>query len=175
MLSHYYASQIKTPQNINISFHWYYGRCLISANSLGLVFIPILVLVVLNCMIFRTINKATQRHNAISTHQRRDHSVAMMLILIGTFDHNLNSLEWLLCINIKYIRFSIYSCFYFNFSNCLCNMPFNSIDHQCIWVSAVLSLRWNKRMARMGRCACSYQSFRVGGELFYQYINLFVS
>ena len=54
-------------------------------------------------------------------------------------------------------------------------MPFNSIDHQCIWVSAVLSLRWNKRMARMGWCACSYQSFCIGGELFYQYIDLFVS
>lgn len=174
ILSHYYVSPI-LRKTLKISFQCYYDRCLIAANSLGLVFIPILVLVVLNCMIFRTINKATQRHNAISTHQRRDHSVAMMLILIGTFDHNLNSLEWLLCINIKYIRFSIYSCFYFNFSNCLCNMPFNSIDHQCIWVSAVLSLRWNKRMARMGRCACSYQSFRVGGELFYQYINLFVS
>ena len=78
---------------LKISFQCYYDRCLIAANSLGLVFIPILVLVVLNCMIFRTINKATQRHNAISTHQRRDHSVAMMLILIGTFDHNINSLE----------------------------------------------------------------------------------
>ena len=85
-----------TEKIFRISFQWYYDRCLISANSLGLVFIPILVLVVLNCMIFRTINKATQRHNAISTHQRRDHSVAMMLILIGTFDHNLNSLEFYL-------------------------------------------------------------------------------
>ena len=55
-----------------------------SANSLGLVFVPIIVLIILNTMIFRTINQATQRHNAISSHQRRDHSVAMMLILIGT-------------------------------------------------------------------------------------------
>ena len=100
ILSHYYVSPILRLRTLKISFQCYYDRCLIAANSLGLVFIPILVLVVLNCMIFRTINKATQRHNAISTHQRRDHSVAMMLILIGTFDHNLNSLEWLLCINI---------------------------------------------------------------------------
>ena len=52
------------------------------ANSLGVVFIPIITLVVLNSLIFRTITKATQRHNAISSNQRRDYSVAMMLILI---------------------------------------------------------------------------------------------
>jgi len=39
------------------------------ANSLSLVFIPILVLIILNSLIFRTIRKATQRHNAISSHQ----------------------------------------------------------------------------------------------------------
>ena len=59
-----------------------------SANSLGLVFIPILVLIGLNTRIFWTINLATQRHNAISTNQRRDHSVAMMLILIGILNDN---------------------------------------------------------------------------------------
>ena len=41
------------------------------------------MLIGLNTRIFWTINLATQRHNAISTNQRRDHSVAMMLILIG--------------------------------------------------------------------------------------------
>jgi len=41
------------------------------ANSLSLVFIPILVLIILNSFIFRTIRKATQRHNAISSHQVR--------------------------------------------------------------------------------------------------------
>ena len=45
------------------------------ANSVALGFIPILVLIVLNSCIFRTISKATQRHNAISSNQRRDHSV----------------------------------------------------------------------------------------------------
>ena len=59
-----------------------------SANSLGLVFIPILVLIGLNTRIFWTINLATQRHNAISTNQRRDHSVAMMLILIGILNNS---------------------------------------------------------------------------------------
>ena len=44
-------------------------------NSVVLVFIPILTLIVLNCLIFRTISQATQRHNAISSNQRRDHSV----------------------------------------------------------------------------------------------------
>ena len=60
-----------------------------SANSLGLVFIPILVLIGLNTRIFWTINLATQRHNAISTNQRRDHSVAMMLILIGILNNSI--------------------------------------------------------------------------------------
>ena len=45
------------------------------ANSVALGFIPILTLIVLNSCIFRTISKATQRHNAISSNQRRDHSV----------------------------------------------------------------------------------------------------
>ena len=45
-------------------------------------FFPTLALIVLNTCIYRTINKATQLHNAISSNQRRDHSVAMMLITI---------------------------------------------------------------------------------------------
>ena len=45
------------------------------ANSVALIFIPILTLIVLNSFIFRTISQATQRHNAISSNQRRDHSV----------------------------------------------------------------------------------------------------
>ena len=52
------------------------------ANSIALVFVPMLILVVLNSFIFRTIRNATQRHNAISSHQRRDHSVTMMLLFI---------------------------------------------------------------------------------------------
>lgn len=47
------------------------------ANSVALVFIPILTLIVLNSLIFRTISRATQRHNAISSNQRRDHSVSL--------------------------------------------------------------------------------------------------
>ena len=46
------------------------------ANSVALGFIPILALIILNSFIFRTINQATQRHNAISSNQRRDHSVS---------------------------------------------------------------------------------------------------
>ena len=46
------------------------------ANSIALVFIPILTLIILNSFIFRTISQATQRHNAISSNQRRDHSVS---------------------------------------------------------------------------------------------------
>ena len=49
------------------------------ANSVALGFIPIIALIVLNSFIFRTINKATQRHNAISSNQRRDHSVSYIL------------------------------------------------------------------------------------------------
>ena len=49
------------------------------ANSVALGFIPILTLIVLNSCIFRTISKATQRHNAISSNQRRDHSVSRFL------------------------------------------------------------------------------------------------
>ena len=49
------------------------------ANSVALGFIPIIALIVLNSFIFRTINKATQRHNAISSNQRRDHSVSCIL------------------------------------------------------------------------------------------------
>ena len=45
-------------------------------NSVALGFIPMVGLVVLNSLIFRTINQATQRHNAISSNQRRDHSVS---------------------------------------------------------------------------------------------------
>ena len=52
------------------------------ANSVALGFIPILTLIVLNSCIFRTISKATQRHNAISSNQRRDHSVSRFLSLI---------------------------------------------------------------------------------------------
>jgi hypothetical protein len=52
------------------------------ANSFALAFIPMTVLVILNSLIFRTISKATRLHNAISSNQRRDHSVAMMLISI---------------------------------------------------------------------------------------------
>ena len=52
------------------------------ANSFALAFFPMLALIILNSLIFRTISKATERHNAISSHQRRDHKVAMMLIII---------------------------------------------------------------------------------------------
>ena len=52
------------------------------ANSVALVFVPMLILIVLNSFIFQRIRKATQRHNAISSHQRRDHSVTMMLFFI---------------------------------------------------------------------------------------------
>ena len=47
-------------------------------NSVALGFIPMVGLVVLNSLIFRTINQATQRHNAISSNQRRDHSVSIV-------------------------------------------------------------------------------------------------
>jgi len=52
------------------------------ANSVSLIVIPMLVLIILNSLIFRKISKANARHNAISSHQRRDHSVAQMLIII---------------------------------------------------------------------------------------------
>ncbi len=52
------------------------------ANSFALCFIPFLILIVLNLLIYRTIAQATRLHNAISSNQRRDHSVAMMLIVI---------------------------------------------------------------------------------------------
>ena len=45
------------------------------ANSVALVFIPILTLIILNSFIFRTISQATRRHNEISSQQRRDNSV----------------------------------------------------------------------------------------------------
>ena len=64
------------------------------ANSIALVFIPMIVLLVLNCLIFREISRATQRHNAISSHQRRDHSVAKMLIFIVVC--------FILCHSIRY-------------------------------------------------------------------------
>ena len=46
------------------------------ANSVALVFIPILTLIILNSFIFRTISQATRRHNEISSQQRRDNSVS---------------------------------------------------------------------------------------------------
>jgi hypothetical protein len=52
------------------------------ANSVSLIVIPMLVLIILNSLIFRKISQANARHNAISSHQRRDHSVAKMLIII---------------------------------------------------------------------------------------------
>ncbi|CAB4065556.1 unnamed protein product [Lepeophtheirus salmonis] len=55
------------------------------ANSLALIFIPMLVLIILNSLIYRTISQATKRHNAISSNQRRDHKVAMMLLTIVCF------------------------------------------------------------------------------------------
>ncbi len=51
-------------------------------NSFALAFIPMIVLIVLNSLIYRTIARATRLHNAISSNQRRDHKVAMMLIAI---------------------------------------------------------------------------------------------
>ena len=53
------------------------------ANSVALGFIPILTLIVLNSCIFRTISQATQRHNAISSNQRRDHSVSTSVAKIS--------------------------------------------------------------------------------------------
>ena len=41
------------------------------ANSFALAFIPTIVLIILNSLIFRTISKATRLHNAISSNQRR--------------------------------------------------------------------------------------------------------
>ena len=49
------------------------------ANSVALVFIPILTLIILNSFIFRTISQATRRHNEISSQQRRDNSVRRIL------------------------------------------------------------------------------------------------
>jgi len=46
------------------------------ANSFALGFIPMAVLIILNLCIYRTIAKATQLHNAISSNQRRDHKVS---------------------------------------------------------------------------------------------------
>ncbi len=57
------------------------------ANSISLIVIPMLVLIILNSFIFRKISKANARHNAISSHQRRDHSVAKMLIIIVLVSH----------------------------------------------------------------------------------------
>ncbi len=60
-------------------YSYYY---VLLANTFLLCFIPVAVLVILNACIYRTITRATKLHNAISSHQRRDHSVAMMLLVI---------------------------------------------------------------------------------------------
>jgi hypothetical protein len=52
------------------------------ANLIALGIVPLVILVVLNSLIFREISRATCLHNAISTHQRRNHSVAKMLIVV---------------------------------------------------------------------------------------------
>jgi hypothetical protein len=53
---------------------------------------------VLNSLIFREISRATQRHNAISSNQRRDHSVAKMLIFIVVV--------FIVCHSIRSVMFS---------------------------------------------------------------------
>jgi len=52
------------------------------ANFISLIVVPMLVLIILNTSIFRKISQANARHNAISSHQRSDHSVAKMLIIL---------------------------------------------------------------------------------------------
>ena len=47
------------------------------ANSFALVIIPFFALIILNACIYRTINRATRLHNAISSNQRRDHKVRL--------------------------------------------------------------------------------------------------
>ena len=63
------------PTELRKNSDYSFGYVLIT-NSVALGFIPMVGLVVLNSLIFRTINQATQRHNAISSNQRRDHSVS---------------------------------------------------------------------------------------------------
>ena len=79
------TEQIMMPTLLNTEFRMnqsYSRDYILIANAIALVFFPMVVLLVLNSLIFREISRATQRHNAISSHQRRDHSVAKMLIFI---------------------------------------------------------------------------------------------
>ena len=50
---------------------------MVIANSFALVIIPFFALIILNACIYRTINRATRLHNAISSNQRRDHKVRL--------------------------------------------------------------------------------------------------
>ena len=67
------------PTELRKNSDYSFGYVLIT-NSVALGFIPMVGLVVLNSLIFRTINQATQRHNAISSNQRRDHSVSSQYV-----------------------------------------------------------------------------------------------
>ena len=58
------------PRAVNCSRDY-----VVIANSFALVIIPFFALIILNACIYRTINRATRLHNAISSNQRRDHKV----------------------------------------------------------------------------------------------------
>ena len=60
------------PRAVNCSRDY-----VVIANSFALVIIPFFALIILNACIYRTINRATRLHNAISSNQRRDHKVYM--------------------------------------------------------------------------------------------------
>ena len=70
---------VPTDLRQNADYITYY---ILVANSVLLIFIPIGILIILNSLIYIKISKAYRLHNAISANQRRENSVAIMLMII---------------------------------------------------------------------------------------------
>ncbi len=62
-----------------------YLRAIIILNFIVMVVLPLLILSVCHILTFRKIRENTQRHNAISSHQKRDDAMAMLFFIIILF------------------------------------------------------------------------------------------
>ena len=59
-----------------------YTKAVIIMNFIVMVVMPLGILSICHVLTFRTIRENTQRHNAISSHQRRDNAMAMLFFII---------------------------------------------------------------------------------------------
>ena len=59
-----------------------YTQVAIVVNFVVMVVMPLMILSICHVLTFRSIRENTQRHNAISSHQRRDNAMAMLFFII---------------------------------------------------------------------------------------------